>query len=151
MGSHISAEERSVVCIFIKHLDKRGIKFDEHSLCSLLAWLKSKGIAVDAQIAFCLETWELVREVLWGKAINGDNTITKLLTTWKLVTDSLKQLKEDRVTTVGTGACLSECDSRGVELPTWSQPALRDSSHRFTDSYCTSLSPWVHDPHAMPQ
>lgn len=95
MGSQISAEEKSMVCVFKKILEKRGIVCDEHTLRSLLAWLKSKGVAADAQTAFLIDTWNQVGEVLWDAATKGDDTATRL-TTWRLVIDSLKQLKTDR-------------------------------------------------------
>jgi len=96
MGSQLSFEEQATVYILKNILEKHGISYEEHTLCLLLAWLKSKGVAADSQTAFFIDTWTKAGDFLWDAATKGDATAVRILTTWRLVTDSLKQLKVDR-------------------------------------------------------
>jgi len=77
-------------------LEKRGISYEEPTLRLLLTWLKNKDVAEDSQTAFLIDTWTKAGDLLWDAATKGDATTVKILTTWRLVTDSLKQLKADR-------------------------------------------------------
>nr|XP_013804869.1 PREDICTED: endogenous retrovirus group K member 5 Gag polyprotein-like [Apteryx mantelli mantelli]XP_013807647.1 PREDICTED: endogenous retrovirus group K member 5 Gag polyprotein-like [Apteryx mantelli mantelli] len=104
MGSQISTEEQAIVRILIKLLNKKGVQYDEHTLRLLLAWLKSKGLPPDSVTAFQLPTWERAGEILWDEATKGDLTATKVLTTWRLVKDSLQYLKSERAATAAVVA-----------------------------------------------
>ncbi|KAK4810631.1 LOW QUALITY PROTEIN: hypothetical protein QYF61_007368 [Mycteria americana] len=104
MGATMSAEENSVVTVFKKILEKRGIKYDETQLRMLLAWLKGRGVAPELTEVFETCTWETAGQVLWYAATRGDSSATGLLTTRRLVTDSLKQLKADRTVTAAAAA-----------------------------------------------
>ncbi|KAM6275310.1 uncharacterized protein M6G45_000829 [Spheniscus humboldti] len=96
MGSQLTKEEESILCIFKKLLEKRGIKYDDYTLRLLLAWLKRKGIPPDSAAVFQKETWDKAGDLLWDAATRGDENAKVVLTTWRLVTDTLKQLKTDR-------------------------------------------------------
>ncbi|KAK4811506.1 hypothetical protein QYF61_011554 [Mycteria americana] len=100
----MSAEEKLVITVFRKILEKRGIQYDETQLRMLLAWLKGQGVAPELTEIFEICTWETDGQVLWDAATRGDSSATGLLTTWRLVTDSLKQLKADRTVTAAAAA-----------------------------------------------
>lgn len=127
MGANMSNEEKSIICIFKKILEKRGVSYNEHTLRLLLFWLKNKGIAADAQTAFHVETWSQAGEVLWDAATAGANAATRLLTTWRLVINSFKQLEADRAAHAATTEALSaagpaEAGSSSVSAPPQQTP-----------------------------
>jgi len=96
MGSQLSSEEQVIVRLLKNLLEKRGISYEEPTLRLLLTWLKNKGMAANSQTAFLIDTWTKMGELLWDATTKGDTTAVKILTTWSLVTDSLKQFKVDR-------------------------------------------------------
>jgi len=133
MGSQMSSEERSILSIYMKILQKGGIGYDETNLRLLLAWLKSKGVVADLQTAFQLSTWEKAGEVLQEAATGGEPIATKVLTTWRLVKESLQQLKSNRAVSAAAatapgGTCgESEAElwggSAGMDTPQSSAPS----------------------------
>ena len=114
MGAQLSSEEQAIVHILKKILEKCGVSYEEHTLCLPLAWVKSNGVAADSQTEFLIDMWTKAGDLLWDAATKGDGTAVKILTTWHLVIDSLKQLKADRSTQeAGVVVMASTADSPG--------------------------------------
>ncbi|CAM9136880.1 unnamed protein product, partial [Bubo scandiacus] len=95
MGAQISAEEKSILHILTKILEKRGIKYEEKAICTLLLWCKRNGVPADALSAFNLETWREAGNTLFEAATRGDTIAASSFTTWQQIQESPKQLKSD--------------------------------------------------------
>ncbi|KAK4819421.1 hypothetical protein QYF61_003708 [Mycteria americana] len=119
----MSAEEKAVVTVLGKIIEKRGIWYDETELLMLLAWLKSRGVAPELTEIFEICTWETAGQVLWDEATRGDSSATGLLTTWRLVTDSLKQMKADRTVTAAAAAAAVRERQKEAATATANEPA----------------------------
>jgi len=77
-------------------LKKCGIKYEEQAVRTLLLWCKRNELPATAKTAFDIETWEEAGKKLFEAASKGDQVATQTLTIWRLVKDSLAQLRADK-------------------------------------------------------
>ena len=96
MGAQISVEERSILNVLMHILKKRGIKYEERAVRTLLLCCKCNELPATAITAFDIETWEKAEKKLLEAASKGDQVATQYLMTWRLVKDSLAQLCVDK-------------------------------------------------------
>jgi len=92
----MSADERGTVKMFKQILRKRGIKYEERTLEMLLAWLRSKGGPAESPCVFDILTWKEAGELLFEHASRGDENASRVLTTWHLVYEALKDARAEK-------------------------------------------------------
>ncbi|CAM9147905.1 unnamed protein product, partial [Bubo scandiacus] len=107
MGSTLSKEEAAVVKLLQHILSKRGVSYDEGNLRKLLLRARQHELIPSATAAFELATWEKIGVALWDDLSSGSKDSRKLSTVWRLVLDTLKEMKAERQTTASAFAALS--------------------------------------------
>jgi len=95
MGVSMSAEEKGIVKMF-KQILRREIKYEERTLELLLAWLRSKGVPVESPCVFDVLTWKEAGELLFEHASRGDENVSRVLTTWRLIYEALKDAQAEK-------------------------------------------------------
>lgn len=85
-------------------LKRHGVKYDKLILQRLLLWCKSQGIEMTRVNTSPIRTWEAVGWPILDLASRGDDTFKEFLMTWRLVLDTLKELKKEQ----DTAAALAE-------------------------------------------
>ncbi|XP_072785702.1 uncharacterized protein [Taeniopygia guttata] len=92
----VSTEEKAVVNIWTLMLGQRGIKCDKKALRALLQWCRNHGVDATIEAAFISKNWERAGELIFDSASRGDETAKNIMTTWRLVLDTLKLLKPEQ-------------------------------------------------------
>ncbi|KAK4822300.1 hypothetical protein QYF61_012999 [Mycteria americana] len=96
MGANISAEEEAILKLLMQLLTKRGVKYDPYKIKLLLKFLQKQGAPSTVSAVFDVKTWEQVREKIWEAASRGDTTATEVMTTWRLVTETLRSWQAEK-------------------------------------------------------
>ncbi|PKU33657.1 endogenous retrovirus group k member 25 pol [Limosa lapponica baueri] len=96
MGAQMSVEEKAICTLLLKILQSKGIKYDEYKIKLTLKWLKAKGEKADSVTAFAIETWQRAGEKIWEAAPHGDATAAEIMTTWRLILETLKEKQTER-------------------------------------------------------
>lgn len=86
----VSAGEKVIVNLWTLMLDHRGIKYDKKALHTLLQWCRNHGIDATIETAFIVKNWERAGELIFESASRGDETAKNIMTSWRVVLDSLK-------------------------------------------------------------
>ncbi|XP_041260018.1 uncharacterized protein LOC121335705 [Onychostruthus taczanowskii] len=94
--ANVAAEERAIVNIWTLMLGQRGIKCNKKALCTLLQWCRNHGVDTSVRAAFSVKHWEQAGELIFESASRGDETAKNIMTTWRLVLDTLKLLKAEQ-------------------------------------------------------
>ena len=116
MGSALGKEEAAVVKLLQHILSKRGVSHDEGNLKKLLLWARQHKLIPSVTAAFEAATWEIIGAALWNNISSGSKDSRKLSTMWRLVLETLKELKAERQTTASAFAALSaEAESAGAQ------------------------------------
>ena len=116
MGSTLSKEEAAVVKLLQHILSKRGVSYDEGNLRRLLLWARQHELIASETAAFELTTWEKIGAALWDDISSDSKDSRKLSTVWRVVLDTLKEMKAERQTTASAFAALSaEAESAGAK------------------------------------
>ena len=92
----MSADERGIVKMLKQILRERGIEYEERILELLLAWLRSKGVPAESPCVFGVLTWKETGELLFEHASRRDVNVSRVLTTWHLVYEALKDARVER-------------------------------------------------------
>ena len=92
----MSVEEVSNLRLLLQLLAKRGIKYEEQTMKMLLVWLKACGTPTQLHEVFDVDNWEKAGTLIWEAASRGDLTAAQIMTTWRVVTDNLRQIKADK-------------------------------------------------------
>ncbi|XP_037994398.1 uncharacterized protein LOC119701599 [Motacilla alba alba] len=92
----VSAEEKAIVYIWTVMLGQRGIKCDKKALRTLLQWCRQHGVVATEEAAFIVKNLEQAGELIFESASRGDETAKNIMTTWRLVLDTLKRLKPEQ-------------------------------------------------------
>ena len=107
MGSTLSKEEVTVVKLLQHILSERGSSYDEGNLRKLLSWARQHGLIPSVTAAFEVATWENIGAALWDDISSGSKDNRKLSTVWRLILETLKEMKAERQTTASAFAALS--------------------------------------------
>lgn len=89
----VSAEEKAIVNVWTLILDHQGMKYDKKDLHTLVQWCRNHGVDAPIQAVFNVKIWERAGELIFESASRGDETAKNIMTTWRLVLDTLKLLK----------------------------------------------------------
>ncbi|PKU37415.1 endogenous retrovirus group k member 5 gag poly [Limosa lapponica baueri] len=81
------SKETRVNCLVLE----TGIKYEEYKIKLTLKWLKAKGEKADSVTAFAIETWQRAGEKIWEAASRGDAIVAEIMTTWRLILETLKE------------------------------------------------------------
>ena len=92
----MSVEEASILRLLLQLLAKRGIKCEKRAMKMLLMWLKTHGAPTQLHEVFDVDNWEKAGTLIWEAAPRGDLTVAQIMTTWRVVTDNLRQIKADK-------------------------------------------------------
>ncbi|XP_077640431.1 uncharacterized protein LOC144246498 [Lonchura striata] len=92
----VSTEEKAIVNIWTAMLGHRGIKCDKKALRALLQWCRNHGVDATIETAFISKNWERAGELIFDSASRGDETAKNIMTTWRLVLDTLKLVKPEQ-------------------------------------------------------
>ncbi|KAK4814001.1 hypothetical protein QYF61_004631 [Mycteria americana] len=90
MGVNISAEKEAIVNLLMQLLKRIGVKYDSHKIKLLLKFLQKQGTPSTVSVVFDAKTWEQAGQQIWEAARRGDTTATEVMTTWRLVTETLR-------------------------------------------------------------
>ncbi|XP_074771967.1 uncharacterized protein LOC141964932 [Athene noctua] len=107
MGSTLSKEEAAVVKLLQHILSKRGLSYDEGNLRKLLSWARQRGLIPSVSAAFELVTWDKIGAALWEDISSGSMESVKFSTLWRLIQETLKDMKVEQQATDSTFAALS--------------------------------------------
>uniref|UniRef100_A0A8U8B8W6 Uncharacterized protein n=1 Tax=Geospiza parvula TaxID=87175 RepID=A0A8U8B8W6_GEOPR len=69
------------------------MKCDKKALHTLLQWCRNHGVDATIEAAFIVKNWEQAGELIFESASRGDETAKNIMTTWRLVLDTLKLLE----------------------------------------------------------
>ena len=94
MGSTLGKEEAAVVKLLQHILSKRGLSY-QGNLRRVLLWARQRGLIPSVTAAFEPATWKKIIAVLWDDISSGSKDSRKLSTVWRLVLDTLKELKAE--------------------------------------------------------
>ena len=92
----MSVEEASILRLLLQLLAKRVIKYEEQTMKMLLVWLKAHRAPTQLHEVFDADNWEKAGTLIWEAASRGDLTAAQIMTTWRVVTDNLRQIKADK-------------------------------------------------------
>ncbi|XP_053835419.1 uncharacterized protein LOC128808402 isoform X1 [Vidua macroura] len=94
--AQVSTEEKAIVSVWTLMLVQRGIKCDKKALRTLLQWCRNHGVDATIEAAFIIKNWERAGELIFDSASRGDETAKNIMTSWRLVLDTLKLLKPEQ-------------------------------------------------------
>ncbi|XP_039562500.1 uncharacterized protein LOC120500974 [Passer montanus] len=94
--ANVAAEEKAIVNAWTLMLHLQGIKCNKKALCTLLQWCRNHGVDASVRAAFIVKNWEQAGELIFESASRGDETAKNIMTTWRLVLDTLKLLKPEQ-------------------------------------------------------
>lgn len=77
-------------------LQKRGLKVEELMLWKMLLWGKQHGYKADTVTAFSVPVWQGLGDKLFDSASRGSKEAASLLTTWYLLLETVKDIREQR-------------------------------------------------------
>lgn len=95
MGGQVSTEDKAIVNVWTLMLSKRGIKYYEQALQTLLQFCKSQGVETTTEGAFSIKNWEQTGKLIFESASKVNETARSIMTTWRLVLDTLKLIKAE--------------------------------------------------------
>uniref|UniRef100_A0A8B9DNE3 CCHC-type domain-containing protein n=1 Tax=Anser cygnoides TaxID=8845 RepID=A0A8B9DNE3_ANSCY len=96
MGASLSAEEEAIVKLLKQLLIARGVKYDPFKIKLLLKILRKQGFPSMASTAFDVKTWDQAGEKIWEAASSGDTNAAEVMTTWWLVTETLRAWQAEK-------------------------------------------------------
>lgn len=105
MGQNITKEEATVLSTWKALLAQKGIKASDFGLRRMLLWSKRQGFEASPSVAFSVTAWEDVGKKLWDAISKGSKDAVDLATTWRLLSETLKDWK-------------NECDKKEQEIST---------------------------------
>ncbi|KAM9663404.1 endogenous retrovirus group K member 5 Gag polyprotein-like [Morphnus guianensis] len=106
MGSTISKEEAAVVKLLQHMLSTRGLSYDSSTLKALLLWAREKSLLPTFGDAFAIPTWEKIGQELWQNISSGSKEASRYSTMWKLIIETLKNMKAERLAAASAFAAL---------------------------------------------
>jgi len=107
MGSALTKEESAVVKILQHILSKRGVSYDAKVLKKLLMWVRELNLIPGVGAAFELPIWEAVGQSLWEEISSGNKTVGRFSTLWRLVRETLQEMKSERTVAASTFTALT--------------------------------------------
>jgi len=107
MGSTQTKEESAVVKLLQHILSKRGVSYDAKVLKELLVWAREHNLIPGVGAAFELPTWEAIGQRLWEEISSGDKTVGCFSTLWRLVRETLQEMKSERTITASAFTALT--------------------------------------------
>ncbi|XP_068279049.1 endogenous retrovirus group K member 24 Gag polyprotein-like [Nyctibius grandis] len=107
MGNTLSKEEEAVVKLLQHILSTRGLKYDLTTLKALLLWAKERALIPTVSAAFDAATWENMGAKLWDEITLGSKDTGKIPTVWRVVTETLKSMKAERLAASSAFAALT--------------------------------------------
>ncbi|CAM9195537.1 unnamed protein product, partial [Bubo scandiacus] len=96
MGGSLSEEEGMILTMWKLLLQRRGVKVDDAVLRKMLLWSKEQGYEASTVTAFSVSKWEELGQKLLENASQGNKNATDLLTTWRLLKETLKDFKVEK-------------------------------------------------------
>ncbi|XP_071658837.1 uncharacterized protein [Patagioenas fasciata] len=134
MGGNLSKEKGVILSTWKLLLKKWGVSLPELTLQKMLLWGKTQGLEVNTVTAFGVSQWMDLGNKLFDSTTRGSKEATELLTTWRLLLETLKGLKvqQDQAEAVegdglpGSPGLVSEEKVRLHTIP--SPPVANDSS-----------------------
>ncbi|KAJ7395792.1 hypothetical protein BTVI_151730 [Pitangus sulphuratus] len=93
MGSTSSREDESIVQMWQLILQKHGVNLDTLLLQKMLKWSKDQGYQATSEVAFSEPVWEDLGRRLFDASTYGDQRAVELLTTWRLLRETLREHK----------------------------------------------------------
>ncbi|XP_071662293.1 uncharacterized protein [Patagioenas fasciata] len=126
VGQNIFKEEEEILRLLLHILSKRGVKYEESNLKRLLIWCRGSGFPADLLGIFQIETWEKVGTVLWKAASHSEKYILGLVTTWKLIITTVKQIKPEKTVTSISDSKLKVELWHDIEQKSWEKVSNGD-------------------------
>lgn len=96
MGANLSAEEEAIVKLLTQLLIKRGVKYDPFKIKLLLKFLQKQGVPSTVSAVFDVKTWDQAGEKIWEAASIGITNAAEVMTTWRLVTETLRAWQAEK-------------------------------------------------------
>ncbi|KAJ7428339.1 hypothetical protein BTVI_00907 [Pitangus sulphuratus] len=97
MGSTLSKEDEAIIQKWNLILQQRGIKLDTLLLQKMLKWSRDQSYEATSEIAFSISGWDELDKHLFDSSTYGDKGAMELLTTWLLLSETLKDFKKSKL------------------------------------------------------
>uniref|UniRef100_A0A8B9U473 CCHC-type domain-containing protein n=1 Tax=Anas zonorhyncha TaxID=75864 RepID=A0A8B9U473_9AVES len=94
--SSLSPEEEAIVKLLTQLLKERGVKNEPFKIKLLLKFLRKQGFPSMASTVFDVKTWDQAGKILWEAASRGDTDAAEVITTWWLVTETLRSWQAEK-------------------------------------------------------
>ena len=96
MGTNLSKEEEVILLMWILIVKRKGLKVTGNNLQKMLLWGRQQGFEASSAVAFSVTKWRSLGEALFDAASKGEKDATDLLTVWRVLLETLKDLKAER-------------------------------------------------------